>query len=181
MFLALFPFLAIVSFAMFLKSVLRRRELTPLLWNIAIVLFSFLGLSFGLWPYMIPSSGEAITFHNAAGSSQTLIFMLIVMVIITPVILVYHNYQYWVFRGEIAQGEMIRNLSSGPGSFPSIHSGHISSLPFIGENGINNFRPCRIGPRTSKSIQYYWQLTNYRHRAYRKHIDRKTFLIYDYT
>ena len=85
---------------MFLKSILKHRDLAPLLWNVAIILFSFLGLSFGLWPYMIPGTGEAITFHNAAGSSQTLTFMLIVMVVLTPVILVYHNYQYWVFRGK---------------------------------------------------------------------------------
>jgi cytochrome bd-type quinol oxidase subunit 2 len=26
--------------------------------------------------------------------------MFIVMVVLTPVILVYHNYQYWVFRGK---------------------------------------------------------------------------------
>jgi cytochrome d ubiquinol oxidase subunit II len=98
--LALFPFLAVISFITFLRSLLRHCDLAPLLWNIAIILFSFLGLSFGLWPYMIPSSEEAITFHDAAGSGQTLIFMLIVMIVLTPVILVYHNYQYWVFRGK---------------------------------------------------------------------------------
>lgn len=100
MLLAAFPFLAIVSFALFVRSIRRRYNLAPLLWNIAIILFSFLGLSFGLWPYMIPSGQRAITIHEAAGSAQTLIFMLVVMVVLTPVILIYHNYQYWVFRGK---------------------------------------------------------------------------------
>lgn len=98
--LALFPVLAMASFVMFLRSLLAHRCLAPLLWNVAIILFSFLGLSFGLWPYMVPGPRGAITFHEAAGSSQTLLFMLIVMVILTPVILIYHNYQYWVFRGK---------------------------------------------------------------------------------
>lgn len=103
--LALFPLLAVISFAMFLRSILRRHCLAPMLWNVAIILFSFLGLSFGLWPYMIPSRDNAITFHNAAGSSETLIFMLIVMVVLTPIILIYHNYQYWVFRGKSREEE----------------------------------------------------------------------------
>jgi cytochrome d ubiquinol oxidase subunit II len=100
LFLALFPVLAVVSFVMFLRSLLAHRCLAPLLWNVAIILLSFLGLSVGLWPFMIPSPQEAITFHEAAGSSQTLIFMLVVMVVLTPIILIYHNYQYWVFRGK---------------------------------------------------------------------------------
>jgi cytochrome bd ubiquinol oxidase subunit II len=98
--LILFPLLAVVSFAMFLVSLRRERDLAPFLWNVAIILFSFLGLSFGLWPYMIPGPEESITFHKAAGSGQTLIFMLVVMAVLTPIILIYHNYQYWVFRGK---------------------------------------------------------------------------------
>jgi cytochrome bd ubiquinol oxidase subunit II len=105
LFLALFPLLAVVSFAMFLRSVLAHRGLAALLWNVAIILFSFLGLSFGLWPYMIPSPDDAMTFHEAAGSRGTLIFMLIVMAVLTPIILVYHNYQYWVFRGKTRKEE----------------------------------------------------------------------------
>ncbi|MGA3175311.1 MAG: cytochrome d ubiquinol oxidase subunit II [Syntrophorhabdales bacterium] len=78
----------------------KQYNLSPLLWNTAIILFSFLGLSLGFWPYMIPSLNEPITFRAAAASSPTLVFMFIVMVVLTPVILVYHNYQYWVFRGK---------------------------------------------------------------------------------
>jgi cytochrome bd ubiquinol oxidase subunit II len=104
-FLALFPLLALASFAMFLRSALKHRGLAALLWNAAIILFSFLGLSYGLWPYMIPSPEGAMTFHEAAGSRGTLIFMLIVMAVLTPIILVYHNYQYWVFRGKTRREE----------------------------------------------------------------------------
>ncbi len=104
-FLLLFPACALACFVMFIRAILKKYNLTPLLWNAAIVLFSFLGLSVGFWPYMIPSLSEPITFHAAASSSPTLIFMLIVMVILTPVILVYHNYQYWVFRGKTKEGQ----------------------------------------------------------------------------
>jgi len=98
--LILFPLFALISFGMFLRAILKQYNLSPLLWNTAIILFSFLGLSVGFWPYMIPSLNEPITFRAAAASSPTLVFMFIVMVVLTPVILVYHNYQYWVFRGK---------------------------------------------------------------------------------
>ncbi len=103
--LILFPALAVFCFVMFLRAILKQHNLAPLLWNAAIVLFSFLGLSVGFWPYMIPSLTSPITFHAAASSSPTLIFMLIVMVILTPIILIYHNYQYWVFRGKTREGQ----------------------------------------------------------------------------
>ncbi len=104
-FLIFFPALAVCCFAMFLRAILKHFNLAPLLWNAAIVLFSFLGLSVGFWPYMVPSLSSPVTFHAAASSSPTLLFMLVVMVILTPVILVYHNYQYWVFRGKIREGQ----------------------------------------------------------------------------
>lgn len=104
-FIILLPALAVFCFAMFLRAILRHFSLAPLLWNAAIVLFSFLGLSVGFWPYMVPSRGSPITFYAAVSSSPTLIFMLVVMVILTPVILVYHNYQYWVFRGKTREGQ----------------------------------------------------------------------------
>jgi cytochrome bd ubiquinol oxidase subunit II len=95
-----FPLLAIGSFLMFVRAVRKRYCLAPLLWNAAIVLFSFLGLSYGLWPYMVPHRTAPITFRDAAATKETLLFMLLFMVVITPVILIYHNYQYWVFRGK---------------------------------------------------------------------------------
>ena len=98
--LILFPLLAIISFLMYLRSIRRNQRLRPLLWNAAIILFSFLGLSLGLWPYMLPSRSTPLTFREAAGSGETLMFMLVVMAILTPIILFYHNYQYWVFRGK---------------------------------------------------------------------------------
>ncbi len=105
LFIMLFPVLALFSFAMFLRAILKRRDLSPLLWNIAIILFSFLGLSIGFWPYMIPGIAGPVTFRGAAASQPTLVFMFIAMVILTPIILVYHNYQYWVFRGKAREGE----------------------------------------------------------------------------
>ncbi len=98
--LVLFPLLAVICFLLFLRSLFKHQCLMPLLWNAAIILFSFLGLSVGLWPYMLPSQTAPLTFRDAAGSGQTLVFMLVVMAILTPIILVYHNYQYWVFRGK---------------------------------------------------------------------------------
>lgn len=54
-YMAFFPLLATFAFVMFFRSVRKHRNLAPLLWNIAIVLFSFVGLSVGLYPDMIPN------------------------------------------------------------------------------------------------------------------------------
>ncbi|MGA7878375.1 MAG: cytochrome d ubiquinol oxidase subunit II [Desulfoferrobacter sp.] len=104
----LFPALAFFSFVMYFRSLVKRFELAPLLWNVAIILFSFIGVSFGLYPHMIPNViSPTVTVRNAAASVQTLWFMFTFMVVIIPIILIYTGYTNWVFRGksEGAYGE----------------------------------------------------------------------------
>ena len=53
---------------------------------------------------MIPQViSPVITVHNAAASSGTLMFMLVVTVILVPVIFVYTAYIYWVFHGKVTK------------------------------------------------------------------------------
>jgi len=100
---AVFPFLALLAFIMCLRSLRRRPEFAPFLWNGAFVLFAFIGLSVGFYPYIIPNM---VTIKSAAVSSpKTLIFMLAVIIIVLPIILAYISYKHWVFRGKVGSGD----------------------------------------------------------------------------
>lgn len=97
-----FPALALLGFLALVYSVWKRYERAPLLLNVAIIIFSFTGISLGLYPHMIPNiiSG-AVTVEKAAAAPQTLIFMLIVLGVMIPIILIYTSYEFWVFRGKV--------------------------------------------------------------------------------
>lgn len=99
--LYLFLLLAIGSCMMFFRSLRQKKHLAPLVWNWLIILFSFTGLSIGLYPNMIPTVGsESLTVQDVAAGLPTLRFMLAVMVIVLPLILTYTSYNYWIFRGK---------------------------------------------------------------------------------
>ncbi len=98
--------LAVFCFIMLFAGLKRRREATPLLCNIGIILFSFAGLSLGMYPDMIPNViSSPITVRRAAASPQTLEFMLVVMIVLIPVILAYTGYKHRVFRGKVVEPE----------------------------------------------------------------------------
>ncbi len=102
--LYLFLILAIGAFAMYFRSIRRKFQITPFFWNCLIVIFSFIGLSFGLYPAMIPSvESAALTVDQVAASPTTLRFMLVVTLILLPIILVYTTYTYWIFRGKVTE------------------------------------------------------------------------------
>ena len=101
----LFPFLAGIAYLLYLRSLKRKGERSPLLWNAAVVLFSFLGLSQEFYPQMIPHVvSSSVTVRAAAASPATLAFMLSVMAVVLPVILGYTVYAHWVFRGKSGVG-----------------------------------------------------------------------------
>jgi cytochrome d ubiquinol oxidase subunit II len=102
--MALFLVPALLSYAFFIRSILKRQELAPLLWNAALILFSFIGLSISLYPVMIPNLISPITVEAAAASTPTLMFMLVATAILLPVILVYTGHKYRVFRGKVHSG-----------------------------------------------------------------------------
>ncbi len=98
-----FPALALLCFLALFYCLWKRYEKAPLLLNVAIIIFSFTGISLGFYPHMIPNVlGEAVTAPAAAAAPQTLIFMLTVVGIALPVILAYTSYEFWVFRGKIS-------------------------------------------------------------------------------
>lgn len=99
--LHLFLLLAMGAFVMFFVSLRQKKELDPLVWNLLVIIFSFTGLSVGLYPNMIPGViSQSLTVQDVAASPLTLRFMLGVMAVMLPVILAYTGYSYWIFRGK---------------------------------------------------------------------------------
>ncbi|MGW8161517.1 MAG: cytochrome d ubiquinol oxidase subunit II [Desulfobulbales bacterium] len=99
--LYLFVSLALTAFFMFFISLRRKKYLAPLVWNWLVIIFSFTGLSIGLYPNMIPGViSQSLTVQDVAASPLTLRFMLGVMAVLLPVILTYTSYSYWIFRGK---------------------------------------------------------------------------------
>lgn len=99
--LYLFSFLALAAFVFYFRSLRLQKQLAPLVCNWLIIIFSFTGLSIGLYPGMIPTVGSAgLTVQDVAASPTTLRFMLLVMSVLLPVILIYTSYNYWIFRGK---------------------------------------------------------------------------------
>ncbi len=98
-----FPILALIAFSALIYCLWRRYEKAPLLLNVAVVIFSFAGVSLGFYPHMIPNVvSEALTVAGAAAAPQTLVFMLIVVGVMLPVILAYTSYEFWLFRGKVS-------------------------------------------------------------------------------
>ena len=96
--------LAAFCFIMLFVSLRGKRELAPILWNAGIILFSFIGLSLGMYPDMVPNViSSPVTVNAAATSKDTLEFMLEAMAVLLPFILIYTIYKHWVFRGKTVE------------------------------------------------------------------------------
>ncbi|HBJ72232.1 MAG TPA: cytochrome d ubiquinol oxidase subunit II [Actinobacteria bacterium] len=65
------------------------------------ILFAVAALFLGLYPNVMPSSIDSafnLTVTNASSQSYTLTVMTIVAVVMTPLVLLYQGWTYWVFR-----------------------------------------------------------------------------------
>ena len=74
-----------------------------------------------LWPNVMNSSGApelALTISEAASTSYTLTVMTVVAVVLTPVVLLYQGWTYWVFRhrvgGDVGEVRTPLDLLPGP-------------------------------------------------------------------
>jgi len=83
------------------RAIPGRRDGLPFLLSIGLVLTAYAGLGVSLWPYAIPQS---VTIWEAAGATDTLIFLGAGTAVILPVTLVYLGYAYWTFRGKAGSG-----------------------------------------------------------------------------
>ena len=62
-----------------------------------------------LWPDVLPARNHAawsLTVHNASANHYALVVMTVVAVAVTPVVLVYQAWAYWVFRARVGEGSI---------------------------------------------------------------------------
>ena len=67
------------------------------------------GLFFALYPRVMPSSRGSqfdLTIWNASSTNYTLKVMTIVAVIMTPIVLIYQGWTYWVFRKRVSASQI---------------------------------------------------------------------------
>jgi cytochrome bd ubiquinol oxidase subunit II len=74
-------------------------DLEPFLLTLSLFGLSFLGLAISLWPDIVPGR---ISIWDAAAPASSQAFMLVGAGILTPLILLYTAWAYWVFRGKVA-------------------------------------------------------------------------------
>lgn len=69
----------------------------PFVAAIALYTFSFFGLAYSFYPYVVP---EKLTLYEAASAPESLFIILIGALIVLPVIIAYSALAYTVFRGK---------------------------------------------------------------------------------
>ncbi len=91
---------ALTAYALY-RTVRTDREVLPFLLAMVLFLLGFAGLAISLWPNIIPPS---ISIWEAASPPASQKFILVGMLILLPVIISYHAYTMWVFRGKVTDG-----------------------------------------------------------------------------
>jgi len=97
--------LAAVSLLAGLLGVVQAREGWGFVGTFVCIALAVAGLFAALFPEVMPSSTRAIyslTTDNASSTHYTLTVMTIVAVIMTPIVLAYQAWTYWVFRKRIS-------------------------------------------------------------------------------
>ena len=96
------PLLVAASMAGLLRSLKRETHSMPFVLTLGLVFLGYTGLGISVWPNVVPPD---ITIWDAAGPPQSLGFALVGALLITPVILTYTAWSYWVFRGKVRVGD----------------------------------------------------------------------------
>ena len=98
LFAAQVPLLTAIAAFLLFRSLVKRREVVPFFFALALFLLGTAGLGVSIWPYVVPG---AVTIWEAAAPESSQIFMLIGVLITMPLIIGYTGWAYWVFRGKV--------------------------------------------------------------------------------
>ena len=82
-----------------------RREWVPFVLAVWVFVFSFIGLGYSLYPYLVV---DTLTYREAAADDASLAFVLVGALIVLPFVLGYTVFSYRVFWGkakELSYGE----------------------------------------------------------------------------
>jgi cytochrome bd ubiquinol oxidase subunit II len=89
-----------------------------------------------LWPDVLPARNHAafsLTVHNASSTPYTLKVMTVVALVMTPIVLVYQAWSYWVFRARVTGAD------AGEGGYgsssPLLASARKSAADMLGRPG----------------------------------------------
>ena len=100
--------LALIAAVLWLGAlwlVLKGKDGWAFLLSSGTILVAVASLFIGLFPDVMPSTIDAaynLTVYNASSQSYTLMVMTIVAAIMTPIVLVYQAWTYWVFRKRLS-------------------------------------------------------------------------------
>ena len=92
-----------------LGSNLRGREGYAFLYSSIALAFAVITLFSALYPNVMPSSlleTASLTINNASSTPYTLKVMTYVAVVLTPIVLLYQGWTYWVFRKRISAAQI---------------------------------------------------------------------------
>lgn len=92
-----------------LYATLKRREGWSFVFSASAILLFVSNLFLALYPRVMPSSLGAqfdLTITNAASTPYTLKVMTFVAVVMTPLVLIYQGWTYWVFRKRVSASQI---------------------------------------------------------------------------
>lgn len=98
-----------VSWLAALGSNLRGREGYAFLYSSVALAFAVITLFTALYPNVMPSSlleSASLTIANASSTPYTLRVMTYVALILTPLVLIYQGWTYWIFRKRISASQI---------------------------------------------------------------------------
>lgn len=102
LFFAPVPVLVLFATWMLLRTLASNSHAAPFLLALLLIFLGYTGLAISLWPNIIP---PVVSIWDAAAPPQTLGFALVGALFVTPFILVYTAWSYYVFRGKVRAGE----------------------------------------------------------------------------
>lgn len=92
-----------------LFATLKRREGWSFVFSATAILLFVSNLFFALYPRVMPSSLGSqfdLTITNASSTPYTLKVMTVVAVVMTPLVLIYQGWTYWVFRKRVSASQI---------------------------------------------------------------------------
>ncbi|SEO58001.1 cytochrome d ubiquinol oxidase subunit II [Aquisalimonas asiatica] len=98
----IFPLVTLAAAAWLWQAIEKRREGIPFIATLTLFITFYAGLLISMWPLAVPPEH---TFWDAASAPESQLFLLLGVLFITPVILGYTAWTYWVFRGKVRAGE----------------------------------------------------------------------------
>ncbi|MFO8155689.1 MAG: cytochrome d ubiquinol oxidase subunit II [Pseudomonadota bacterium] len=84
------------------RALKNRHEGQPFVATMAIFVFTYGGLLVSKWPYMVPPDH---TIWDAASAPESQLFLILGVLFVTPIVIGYSAWTYWVFRGKVRVGE----------------------------------------------------------------------------